>query len=204
MLPSLFVSHGSPMLALTPSSARDFLAGLGRDAAAAHGDRHRSAHWETERPAVNGVAVNPTIHDFYGFPPRCMRCAIRAGLGGGCGRVASLLDAAGPVRTRPGARAGPWRLGAAAADVPAHDIPVVQLSVQTSQGPRHDLRLGEALAPLRREGVLVIGSGAFTHDLRACAERQLRTSSRATKPMPGAMIVAVRVAPDAALEGRRP
>ena len=180
MLPSLFVSHGSPMLALTPSSARDFLAGLGGTLPRPTAIVVASAHWETERPAVNAVAVNPTMHDFYGFPPALY--ALRYPAPGSpevAGRVASLLDAAGlgcdldQVR---GLDHGAWV--PLLLMYPGHDIPVVELSVQTWQGPQHHLLLGEALAPLRREGVLVIGSGAFTHDLRRM-RRQDRDSETA-------------------------
>jgi 4,5-DOPA dioxygenase extradiol len=168
ILPSLFVSHGSPMLALTPSSARDFLAGLGRTLPRPSAIVIASAHWETAHPAVNAVAQNPTIHDFYGFPPALYALRYPApGSAEVATRVKALLDTAGlgceidPAR---GLDHGAWV--PLLLMYPAHDIPVVELSVQTWQGPRHHLLLGEALAPLRREGVLVIGSGAFTHDLR--------------------------------------
>ena len=69
MLPTVFLSHGSPMLPLTDAPARDFLAGLGASLPKPKAILVASAHWETARPAVNAVAMNDTIHDFYGFPP---------------------------------------------------------------------------------------------------------------------------------------
>ena len=96
MLPSLFVSHGSPMLALTPSPARDFLTGLGATLPRPAAIVIASAHWETERPAVNAVAENVTIHDFYGFPSALYELRYPApGSAAVAGRVAGLLEAAG-------------------------------------------------------------------------------------------------------------
>ncbi len=168
MLPSLFLSHGSPMLALMQSSARDFLAGLGATLPRPAAIVIASAHWETARPAVNAVSENATIHDFYGFPPPLYALRYPApGSAAVAARVAALLEAAGlgcEVDPARGLDHGAWV--PLLLMYPAHDIPVVELSVQARQGPLHHLRLGEALAPLRAEGVLVIGSGAFTHDLR--------------------------------------
>ena len=69
MFPALFLSHGSPMLALTGSPARDFLSGLGRSIGAPSAILVASAHWETPVPTFNSVTRNATIHDFHGFPP---------------------------------------------------------------------------------------------------------------------------------------
>jgi len=68
MLPSIFISHGSPMLALTEAPARDFLRGLGASLPRPKAILVASAHWETREPAVNAVARNETIYDFGGFP----------------------------------------------------------------------------------------------------------------------------------------
>ncbi|MBN9492084.1 hypothetical protein J0H33_01860 [bacterium] len=68
MLPSLFLSHGSPMLPLTDVPARHFLQGLGARLARPTAIVVASAHWLTPGPMVNAVAVNATIHDFGGFP----------------------------------------------------------------------------------------------------------------------------------------
>jgi 4,5-DOPA dioxygenase extradiol len=69
MFPALFLSHGSPMLALTDSPVRDFLRGLGQAIGKPNAIVVASAHWQTEVPTFNSVARNATIHDFYGFPP---------------------------------------------------------------------------------------------------------------------------------------
>jgi 4,5-DOPA dioxygenase extradiol len=168
MLPALFVSHGAPTLPLTDTPVRTFLKGLAESLA----ERPKailavSAHWETERPAVNAVAVNETIHDFYGFPRALYELRYPApGSEELAGRVQALLAEGGldtDVDPRRGLDHGAWvplRM-----IYPEADIPVVQLSVQTALGPEHHLQLGRLLAPLREEGVLILASGSFTHDL---------------------------------------
>ena len=69
MLPTLFISHGSPMMPLRDQSARDFLRGLGGLLERPKAILVASAHWDTERPEITAVSVNTTIHDFFGFPP---------------------------------------------------------------------------------------------------------------------------------------
>ncbi len=168
MLPTLFISHGSPMLALTDVPARDFLAGLGAVLPRPRAVLVASAHWETAQPEVNAVAVNETIHDFYGFPQALFAMRYPApGSAPLAERVAGLLAGAGvacEVDRQRGLDHGAWV--PLSLIYPAHDIPVVQLSVQTRLGPDHHLRLGRALTALAAEDVLVIGSGSFTHDLR--------------------------------------
>jgi 4,5-DOPA dioxygenase extradiol len=169
MLPSLFVSHGAPTLTLDPSPARDFLGGLGAALPRPRAVLAVSAHWETPQPTLNRVDTNATIHDFYGFPEPLYRLRYPApGSVDLARRAEELLRAAGfatGVDTERGLDHGAWvplRLMYAAADVP-----VVQLSIQTALGPEHHVRLGQALAPLRAENVLVLGSGGFTHNLRS-------------------------------------
>ncbi len=167
MLPALFISHGSPMLALQPSPARDFLAGLGATLPRPRAIVVASAHWETAQPETSAMTVNDTIHDFYGFPPELF--AMRYPAPGDpelAQRIAELLRDAGLDAVIDRARGldhGAWV--PLTLMYPAHDIPVLQLSLQTPLGPQHHLRLGRALEALRREDVLVIGSGSFTHNL---------------------------------------
>lgn len=173
MLPALFVSHGAPTFPLTDAPARAFLESL-----SAHlSEKPRailavSAHWETERPAVNAVAVNATIHDFHGFPRELYEISYPApGSAALARRVQNLLAQGGIESDRNEERGldhGAWvplRLV-----FPDAEIPVVQLSVQTRLGPEHHLKLGRLLAPLREEGVLIVGSGSFTHDLSSFRE----------------------------------
>lgn len=168
MIPSIFVSHGSPMLALTPSTAREFLAGLGDTMPRPRAILVVSAHWETERPMVNAVATNQTIHDFFGFPKALFELVYPApGDAGLAQRIADRLGEAGfptGIDQARGLDHGAWVPLLLA--YPRADIPVLQLSVQTDLGAAHALAVGRALAPLRAENILILGSGSFTHDLR--------------------------------------
>ncbi len=168
MLPTLFVSHGAPTLPITEAPAKRFLQGLG----AALPERPRailvvSAHWETDEPSVNAVDVNDTIHDFGGFPPELYEISYPApGSPDLAERVRGLIEHAGwpsGVDYRRGLDHGAWV--PLMLMYPEHDIPVVQLSVQTKLGPSHHFELGRALQSLRADGVLVLASGSFTHDL---------------------------------------
>ena len=169
MLAPIFVSHGSPTLLFDDVPARDFLRGLGPSLPRPKAILVVSAHWETNIPAVNAVAVNETIHDFGGFPQILFDQRYPApGDPALAEHIAGLIAGAGfPVEldTARGLDHGAWvplKLV-----YPVNDIPVLQLSVQTHLGPEHHLRLGEALRPLTEDGVLILASGSFTHDLRS-------------------------------------
>jgi len=160
MLPSLFVSHGAPTLPFDDVPARAFLQGLGRSLP--KGIVIASAHWETAAPAVNRVAVNDTIHDFRGFPPPLY--ALRYPAPGDAGLSARVAALAGASQdTARGLDHGAWV--PLMLMYPEHDIPVVQLSVQPHAGVTYHIALGRKLAPLREEGVLVMSSGSFVHNL---------------------------------------
>jgi 4,5-DOPA dioxygenase extradiol len=168
MLPTLFVSHGAPTLPTTDAPAKQFLQQLpGLLPRRPTAVLMVSAHWETDTPTVNAVATNDTIHDFGGFPRELYE--IRYPAPGSieiaeC--VGDLLAAAGlrcSVDRRRGLDHGVWV--PLLLMYPDAEIPVVQLSIQRGLGPAHHLALGRAIEAVRRENVLVVGSGSFTHDL---------------------------------------
>lgn len=166
-LPTLFVSHGAPTLPLEQIPARDFLAGLGARYSDAKAVLCVSAHWATETPAVSAVAAPETIHDFYGFPAPLyeMRYPAR-GAPDLAPRVAGLLGDAGiscNVDTRRGLDHGAWV--PLMLMFPDADVPSFQLSIQGHLDPARHLALGQALAHLRHEGILVMGSGGAVHPL---------------------------------------
>lgn len=175
MLPALFLSHGSPVLPLTNAPAKQFLMELGGDIDRRFGRPSAilvaSAHWDTDAPMVSTMPVNATIHDFYGFPPPLYQLRYPApGSAALAARALELLDQAGmPGTTDPdrGLDHGAWV--PLMMMYPTADIPVAQLSIQPHLGPDHHRLLGQALAKLREEGVLIIGSGGYTHNLREIA-----------------------------------
>lgn len=168
MLPTLFISHGSPMTILQDTPARHFLESLGALFVRPKAVLSISAHWETPTPAVSNPPANETIHDFYGFPPALFALTYTPPVAHQvAGRVAALLEAAGLACAQDNSRGldhGTWVPMKLA--YPEEDIPMIQLSVQPHLGAAHHIALGAALRKLREENVLVFGSGSFTHDLR--------------------------------------
>ncbi|MDE2307772.1 MAG: dioxygenase [Xanthomonadaceae bacterium] len=170
-LPSLYISHGSPMTALQPGLPGVRLAELAAALPRPRAIVVASAHWLARRPQVGSAATPETIHDFGGFPAALYRLRYPApGAPALAARVGQLLDRAGLAATLQPGRGldhGVWvplRLL-----YPAADIPVVPLSIQPELGPAHQFAVGQALAPLRAEGVLLIGSGSITHNLHDLA-----------------------------------
>ncbi|UTA53880.1 dioxygenase [Lysobacter soli] len=166
-LPSLFLSHGSPMLAVQDSPAGRFLDGLGTSLPWPKAIVVASAHFTTAQPMVGAAIAPDTVHDFGGFPPELYELRYPApGAPDLAASIAQRLSDAGlPARVREnhGLDHGVWvplrRM------YPQADIPVVPLSVMPHGDAAQHVALGRALAPLRDEGVLVIGSGGFVHNL---------------------------------------
>ena len=170
-LAPLFLSHGSPMTALEPGAVGPFWRQLG--AALDAGGRPRailavSAHSLAHEPLLLAAAQHTTVHDFGGFPEPLYRLRYDApGAPALAEQVAALVRAAGlPIHVADdgGLDHGIW---APLRFVwPDADIPVLPLAFPPDWSPARLMALGQALAPLARQGVLVYGSGSITHNLR--------------------------------------
>ncbi|MGH8702913.1 MAG: DODA-type extradiol aromatic ring-opening family dioxygenase [Burkholderiales bacterium] len=197
--PAIFVSHGSPTLPLERSEAVDFLRQLGPSLGRPEAILIASAHWDTDRPAVSSAKEPETIYDFYGFPPELYRLRYPApGAPQLARRAAGLLESKGlhtDIDPGRGLDHGAWT--SLFLMYPKADIPVTQLSIQSRLGPAHHVRLGEALQPLRDEGVLIFASGGATHNLR-------ELSYQRGNPVPQPWVVEFNEwLADAVLSGRR-
>ena len=181
-LPSIFVSHGSPMTALEPGAAGAFMQRLGARIDAQFGRPKAilavSAHTAARAPVLLAGARHEAIYDFGGFDPKLYTLRYDApGAPALAEKVAQLTGAAHDHHR--GLDHGAWVPAMLA--WPEADIPIFQLSVQPALGPAHHIALGRRLAMLREEGVLVMGSGSAIHNLRA-----LIRSGNASDPEPWA------------------
>jgi 4,5-DOPA dioxygenase extradiol len=171
---SLFISHGSPMHALQPGPAGEAWKALGQRMPRPKAILIASAHWETNLPMLTGSEKPETIHDFYNFPEPLYRLRYPSpGAPEVARRAQALLKEAGVTAGIDGCRGldhGAW--SPLLYMYPQADIPVVQISVQPALGPRHHVELGRSLRKLGDEGVLIIGSGHMTHNLRDWARGQ--------------------------------
>ncbi|MDH0892905.1 MULTISPECIES: class III extradiol ring-cleavage dioxygenase [unclassified Pseudomonas] len=168
MLPALFISHGSPMLALEPGTSGTALARLAAGIGRPRAILVVSAHWESTELLI-GSSPNPaTWHDFGGFPPALYAVQYPApGAPEVALEVQHLLAAADiPSRLTPGRPLDHGAWVPLSLMYPQADIPVLQLSLPSRAGPALQMRIGQALASLREHDVLLIGSGSITHNLR--------------------------------------
>lgn len=167
MQPSLFISHGAPDLPLHPSPAQEFLKGLGSQLPRPTAILCVSAHWGSPTPRLSSTPWPPTIHDFTGFPEALYHLTYPApGSPELAARGLCLLKQSGfevTLDPQRGLDHGAWN--PLLMIYPEAEIPVVQLSIQPQLDPGHHYRLGQALAPLRQENILILASGSLTHNL---------------------------------------
>jgi 4,5-DOPA dioxygenase extradiol len=165
--PVLFIGHGSPMNAIDDNDFTRALRALGRRLARPRAVLCVSAHWMTEGTWITHQARPRTIHDFYGFPKPLFDVEYPAP-----GDPALAED----IRARTaGLRINlddeQWGFDHGAWSVlrhlfPAADVPMLQLSLYMERGADYHFSAGRALAPLRDQGILIVGSGNIVHNLR--------------------------------------
>lgn len=168
-MPVLFLSHGAPTLSLAPGDTGAAWQQLGARLPKPSAILVISAHWETIIPTVSRAVQPETIHDYSGFPAELYKLKYPApGAPEMTEAAAIALRQAGiPVQLDDsrGLDHGAWV--PLSFLFPKADIPVAQLSIQPDKDPAWHIALGRALRPLRRQGVLIIGSGSISHNLRA-------------------------------------
>ncbi|MGF1718462.1 dioxygenase [Vibrio kyushuensis] len=167
--PAYFISHGSPMLAIDNSETALFLQSLGQSISKPKAIVVFSAHLDTQESITITSAKNPTlIYDFYGFPAPLYDIQYPAP---GDPKLAQRIDSmirekglSSNLDSQLGWDHGVWM--PLNLMFPLADVPVVQVSISSALGPEVNYLLGQALAPLRNEGVMLIGSGGISHNLR--------------------------------------
>ena len=164
-MPVLFVGHGNPMNAIESNAYSHAWEATGKSLPRPEAIVCVSAHWETNGTSVTAMQSPKTIHDFYGFPQDLFAVEYAAPGSPDLARRILELCLSTPVRLDDG-----WGLDHGAWSVlcrmfPAADIPVVQLSLDRAKTPAGHYALGKELAPLRGEGILIIGSGNVVHNL---------------------------------------
>jgi 4,5-DOPA dioxygenase extradiol len=165
-MPVVFFGHGSPMNAIQPNRYADAWRRIGAALPRPKAILSVSAHWYTRGTAVTSMAAPRTIHDFHGFPQPLYEVQYPApgdpALGARVRSLAAPVDA--QLDGSWGLDHGTWQVLMHA--FPGADVPVVQLSIDGTRAGSFHYELGRRLAPLRDEGVLVIGSGNVVHNLR--------------------------------------
>lgn len=174
-MPALYLSHGAPPLADDPVWTRQ-LAAWSAELPRPTAVLVVSAHWEETPLAVAATRTVPLVYDFWGFPERYYQVTYPApGAPWLADRVRALLATpATPVHDAPDRGLDHGAYVPLMEMYPKADVPVLQVSLPTLD-PQTLLRMGRRLAPLRDEGVLIVGSGFFTHNLSAL--RGARTDS---------------------------
>jgi 4,5-DOPA dioxygenase extradiol len=179
-LPALFLGHGSPLTAFEDNPLTRSWSALGRQLGKPKAVLCISAHWETKGVLITAAERPRTIHDFYGFPQALYDFEYPAP--GDPALASALQDRLSAFRAR--ADLDGWGLDHGCWSVmkflfPDADVPVLQLSLDLRRTPQEHFEIGKALAGLRDEGVLIVGTGNIVHNLQLY-------NPRATGPEPWA------------------
>jgi 4,5-DOPA dioxygenase extradiol len=173
LMPSLFISHGAPNIILSQLPAKRFLETMGASLPTPKAIIMVSAHFEHAGVAVVTDPNPPMIYDFGGFEAELYEKVYAApGSPQIAAKALALLEQAGlnpAAIAHRGYDHGTWNPLILA--YPNADIPIVQVSVDPRKSARHHYEIGQALAPLAKEGVMIIGSGHITHNLRGFFHR---------------------------------
>ncbi len=165
--PALFLGHGSPMNAITETNDQRVWRSLAAAFPRPHAILAISAHWETRGVSVTTAGRPETIHDFSGFPEELY--AVQYPAPGDPALAQRVIDLVATVPVQPdpsrGFDHGVWSV--LRAMYPDADVPVVQLSLDTTKPGSYHYGVGKQLAPLRDEGVMILGTGNIVHNLGA-------------------------------------
>ena len=173
-MPVLFLGHGSPMNAIEENEFVHGFREVARSIPKPNAILCVSAHWETKGTFVTAMEKPATIHDFGGFPKELFDVQYPApgspGLAGETKKIVSKTTVG--LDEKWGLDHGAWSVIKHL--YPAADVPVIQLSLDYSQGPQYHYELAKELAVLRNRGILIIGSGNMVHNLGLLAWNKMR------------------------------
>lgn len=171
LMPALFVGHGSPMNAIEKNIWSDQWKKLRQQIPTPQVILSISAHWMSSGAVYTAPQETPeTIHDFYGFPEELFRIQYSAPGSPDTVKIIQEMIPNIELNTQWGIDHGTWSVLVHL--FPEANIPVVQISLDLSQPFEFHYRLGQTLAPLRKEGILIFGTGNIVHNLRAITWEQ--------------------------------
>ena len=174
MMPSLFVAHGSPMIAIEDTAYADFLGELGTRIGRPRAVVVFSAHWESARQMLSTAARHAPMYDFGGFPEALYQVRYTPPGDPDLGqKLAASLQELGVSVEQDRHRAldhGVWTVLCRL--FPKADVAVIAMSVNAKLDPKEQYRIGAALGPWRSQNVLIIGSGVTVHNFELLRQSQ--------------------------------